>query len=96
MIMATEVPQRPIDALGEVLCDADLDYLGRPDFFRIGNLLFQELKSRGALSTEREWNELQVRFLSGHRYFTATCQRLREPIKQQHLATVRQWLDTHP
>jgi hypothetical protein len=70
--------------------------LGRPDFFRIGNLLFQELKSRGALSTEREWNELQVRFLSGHRYFTATCQRLREPIKQQHLATVRQWLDTHP
>jgi HD superfamily phosphodiesterase len=32
MIMATEVPQRPIDALGEVLCDADLDYLGRPDF----------------------------------------------------------------
>ena len=96
LIMTTEIPQRPTDALSEILCDADLDYLGRADFFRIGNLLYLELKSRGAIANEREWNELQVRFLSGHHYFTETCLRLREPVKQQHLAEVRQWLATHP
>jgi predicted metal-dependent HD superfamily phosphohydrolase len=96
MIMCTEVPQRPSDAMSAVLCDADLDYLGRPDFHRIGNLLFLELKSQGALSNEREWNELQAAFLTRHRYFTSYSTLQREPLKQQHLAEVRQWLLEHP
>src|SRR5690606_19212224 len=33
MIMATRIPQSPQDKLSEILCDADLDYLGRTDFF---------------------------------------------------------------
>ena len=28
IIMATEVPQKPADMLGEILADADLDVLG--------------------------------------------------------------------
>jgi uncharacterized protein len=96
MVMATRVPQRPEDALARILCDADLDYLGRPDFRWVGDTLFAEMKSFGQLGSEREWNELQVRFLDAHRYFTSTSQRLREPVKQQNLAAVRQWLVDHP
>jgi hypothetical protein len=44
------------------------------------------------LHTERDWNELQVRFLERHRYFTATNKKHREPVKQQHLARVKEWL----
>ena len=92
MIMATCVPQCPTDRLSGILCDADLDYLGREDFFTIGNHLFRELKEYGVLKTEKAWNELQVKFLSQHQFFTPTNQRDREPRKQQHLERVRQWL----
>ncbi len=93
MIMATKIPQDPTDELARILCDADLDYLGRPDFFRIGATLFNEFKRYGVLSTEREWNELQVRFLEKHRYFTKRSKLVREPVKRQHLAAVIEKLD---
>ena len=35
MIMATHFPQQPHTKLEEIICDADLDYLGRDDFFVI-------------------------------------------------------------
>lgn len=92
MIMSTRIPQSPRDKLSRILCDADLDYLGRPDFFHIGGSLFEELKSYGVLSTEREWNELQLMFIEKHRYFTPTNKRSREPVKQAHLDIVRQRL----
>ncbi len=95
LIDATRIPQSPKDRVAEVLCDADLDYLGRADFVPIGNLLFAEMRAFGVLSTEREWNELQERFLSRHQYFTATNRAQREPVKQQHLAEVRAWLADH-
>lgn len=95
MIMATRVPQRPADLLERILCDADLDYLGRPDFKRIGDMLFAELRAYGILRTEVEWNRLQVRFLEEHGYHTATNRREREPAKQEHLEVVRAWLRAH-
>jgi hypothetical protein len=49
----------------------------------------------GVVSTEREWNELQVRFLSQHRYFTDTNKQNREPAKQEHLNGVIAWLEAH-
>ncbi len=92
MIMATRIPQTPHDKLSRILCDADLDYLGRDDFFEIGNTLYAELRSYGVLSTEREWNELQDKFLSHHHYHTSTNKNLREARKQEHLAEVRRKL----
>lgn len=96
MILATRIPQAPRNKLARILCDADLDYLGRGDFIRIGSTLFAEMKHYGVLKTEREWNELQVRFLERHKYFTATNKRLREPVKQGHLAVVKEWLERNP
>ena len=96
MIMATKIPQGPKSRLSEILCDADLDYLGRTDFQAIGNKLFQELKLRGVVGTEREWNELQDRFLGTHRYHTAYALREREPGKRRHHEAVRRWLEENP
>jgi len=96
LVMATKLPPRPKDQLAMILCDADLDYLGRPDFFRIGTTLFWEFKHYGVVKDEHDWNELQVRFMSAHRYFTETSRAEREPLKQQNLERVRQWLIDHP
>ncbi|GAA4469553.1 hypothetical protein GCM10023093_29220 [Nemorincola caseinilytica] len=89
MIMATRIPQTPHNKLEKIICDADLDYLGRDDFFKIGNYLFDELCMYGLINTENEWNKLQVRFLEGHKYFTTSAKKLRKAKKEEHLALIR-------
>lgn len=89
MIMATKIPQTPKNKLEEIICDADLDYLGRDDFWEIGNRLYQELSVYGILSSEQEWNKLQIRFLESHHFFTPAAIQLREHTKQLHLEKIR-------
>lgn len=89
MIMATKVPQVPYTHLEQIICDADLDYLGRQDFFEIGNRLFTELVVFGVLQNENDWNKMQVRFLENHQFFTDTAKNLRQATKQKHLDIIR-------
>jgi hypothetical protein len=88
MIMATKIPQTPHTQLEKILCDADLDYLGRDDFYETGKRLYQELSSRGYVETEREWNLIQKTFLEGHRYHTSFARKNREALKQQHVQEI--------
>lgn len=88
MIMATKIPQTPQNKSDRILCDADLDYLGRSDFYEIGDRLFAEMKERGFIETVREWNLTQKVFLENHRYHTAFGKTQREQQKQKHLAEI--------
>jgi predicted metal-dependent HD superfamily phosphohydrolase len=88
MIMATKIPQNPHNVLEQIICDADLDYLGRDDFWEIGNHLYQELSVYGILSNEKEWNNLQLKFLNSHHYFTQSAIALRQATKQDHLKKI--------
>lgn len=88
MIMATKIPQEPQDHLSRILCDADLDYLGRDDFGRIGDKLYLELKVDGIVKSREEWDELQIEFLREHHYFTETSKNERDASKQANLDTV--------
>lgn len=95
MIMATKIPQSPQNRLEEILCDADLDYLGREDFHLIGRSLFEEFKSYHILEEEEAWNRLQVSFLSAHRFHTRTNKLIRDPIKQRHLEDLKALVATY-
>lgn len=88
MILATRLPQSPTTLLEKILCDADLDYLGREDFFEIGGKLFEELKEQEVVETEREWNIMQRTFLQSHRYHTRFGQTNREQRKQERLQEI--------
>ena len=92
LIMATRVPQLPHTHLEKIICDADLDYLGRDDFFTTGNKIYKEFQARNLISGEREWNELQLKFLTEHKYFTGTSVNLRNEKKAIHLDQVRRLL----
>lgn len=85
IIMATKLPQEPHTLLEQIICDADLDYLGRDDFFKIGDGLYHELTAANIIANETEWNRLQIDFLQKHQYFTATAKALRNDRKQEHL-----------
>lgn len=89
MIRATNVPQYPNGIFEEIICDADLDYLGRFDFFEKGDLLYKEFLSQGIVSGFKEWDLLQIRFLENHHYFTNYSKQLREKQKLIHLNLIR-------
>jgi uncharacterized protein len=89
MIMATKIPQSPIDRLSEILCDADLDYLGRADFYPIAQSLFLELKAYGIVQEEGAWDRIQVGFLENHQFFTETNRNRREAEKQARIREIK-------
>jgi predicted metal-dependent HD superfamily phosphohydrolase len=92
MILATAFPQKPKTKLEEILCDADLDYLGRDDFYSIAHTLRREWMAYGKETTLKEWYTQQVNFLENHRYFTASSRLLREERKQKHLREIKELL----
>jgi class 3 adenylate cyclase/ligand-binding sensor domain-containing protein/predicted metal-dependent HD superfamily phosphohydrolase len=93
LIFATEVPHKPLNKMQEIMCDADLDYLGTDDFETISQKLKRELMEKGKITSDRHWDEVQVPFLENHRYFTPTSIASRGPKKDQNLAAVRQRLE---
>ena len=95
MIMATKIPQTPTNLLEQIICDADLDYLGRDDFYSIGNTLFEEFKLYNVIKDEQSWNRLQVGFIGGHQYFTQTTLKRRENKKQKYLRELKDLVATY-
>ncbi|KPK69615.1 MAG: hypothetical protein AMJ84_09165 [Acidithiobacillales bacterium SM23_46] len=86
MVMATRMPQSPNNHLERLLADADLDGLGRQDFFRTSKALWRELRAQGKPRGWTQWLQVQLRFLRLHRYFTTTARALRDEGKQQNIA----------
>ncbi len=88
IIMATKLPPEPNNLLEQIICDADLDYLGRSDFIPVSNTLYDELKAQDKIGSLNDWNKLQVKFISSHQYFTRTAQSLREVNKQKQIERI--------
>lgn len=89
IIMSTKLPPKPTNLLEDIICDSDLDYLGRSDFIPVSNTLFEELKARNKMFKLNDWNKIQVKFISGHQYFTKTARSLREVNKQLQIERIQ-------
>ncbi len=88
MILATRIPQNPQNLLEEILCDADLDYLGTNTFYSVGSTLYQELLTFNMIENEKSWDRVQINFLSNHMYHTKYGKKYREPMKRYNLQTI--------
>lgn len=93
LIHVTEIPHRPINKLQEIICDADLDYLGRDDFEEIADKLRLELREMGKINSDRLWDEIQVKFLRQHQYFTRTAIESRQAKKEANIELVLKRLE---
>jgi predicted metal-dependent HD superfamily phosphohydrolase len=92
MILATRLPQSPQTLLEEIVVDADLDVLGRDDFFDRNELLRREMALSGDALSWRQWQEEQLRFLQEHTYFTPVARAMRNEGKRRHIETIKAWL----
>ncbi len=89
MIRATKIPQAPKTFYEKILADADLDYLGRNDYDELSENLHQEFLFFGVVKTEREWLDLQIKFLESHTYHTLYAKWNREKQKLRKLKDLK-------
>jgi uncharacterized membrane-anchored protein YitT (DUF2179 family)/predicted metal-dependent HD superfamily phosphohydrolase len=94
IIMATKLPQTPMDRLGEILADAALFYLGREGYSQAAEKLYNEIRTSGAPLSEADWLVTQVDFLAGHKYFTRAANRQLNAGKQKILDGLRLKMET--
>lgn len=78
LILATKIPVNPQNKMERLLCDADLDYLGRDDYFVISEQLRKEWIALGFRNYSiEEWKTFQVKYLNNHLYFSKAARKLR-------------------
>lgn len=94
LILSTTMPQRPRTLMEKILCDADLDYIGRDDFFITALRLHREWSENSPQKiTFRNWYERQRDFVESHEFFTRSARLLRNEKKKKNLSQVRELLD---
>lgn len=93
MILSTQIPQKPKTLLDKILCDADLDYLGREDFFTTAHKLHQEWNANGINTSLVNWYKQQLGFVERHVYFTESASHIRENKKMINLSQVRELVE---
>ena len=95
MIMATKLPQTPHNEFEAMLADADLDNLGREDFFAVAERLRAEQANFGVTQTDEEWYNFEITFLKSHDYFTEAARSLRNEGKKRNIQELKKLLDMH-
>ncbi len=94
LIMKTKLPPKPVTLLEQIICDADLDYLGRADFIPVSGNLYRELRERGAIDDDiNKWNKMQIKFIEGHQYFTNSAKQMRDVNKNNQLEAIRRLVE---
>ena len=90
MIMATKIPQTPHTLLEQIICDADLDYLGRDDFEPISRNLYKEFLTYKIIPEDIVWDHIQIKFFESHHYFTGTSVSNRNGEKLKRLKILKE------
>jgi len=89
LVLATKVPTKPKSLLEEVICDADVDNLGREDFLERS----EEVRKEAGAEYGEKWLKGLVRFLESHRYYTKPAQALRNEGVKANIARIRKLME---
>lgn len=88
-IKATKVPQKPKNLLEEIVCDADLLYLGKKNMIERADMLRMEFEQNLKKTiSETEWLQQTVDFLHQHHFHTSYAIKKYEPMRQKNLVKI--------
>ena len=86
MILSTDLRRGPDTHSEKILCDADLDNLGRDDFFELDDKLRQGRRVRGLdVSDDVKWYQGTLEIMQSYPYHTEAQKKLRDPGRQKNL-----------
>lgn len=90
-ILATKLPQNPTGLLQQIICDADLFHLGRPDFAAKNKMLRKEMEAKTNREIKKsEWRLQTLHFLQNHHFFTEYCRQNLTGMQQKHVAELKE------
>ncbi|MBR3981652.1 MAG: HD domain-containing protein [Bacteroidales bacterium] len=91
LIECTILTEEPQNLLERIIRDADLDYLGRDDYFPISQELYKELLEMNLIKeNDFEWCQGQITFLQEHTYYTDYSRKVRNPVKVKHIQCLQE------
>ena len=86
MILSTDLAVEPKTHLEKILCDADLDHLGRPDFLELDAKLRQGRRNRGVdVSDDEKWYRGTLDLMKNHKFYTESQKISKEKEKQKNI-----------
>ena len=89
-IIATQLPQRAVGLLEQIVCDADLFHLGTDEFPERNKLMRKEAAAmQGRKISKEEWRRSTIRFLETHQYYTDYCKLLLNEKQLENLTKLR-------
>jgi predicted metal-dependent HD superfamily phosphohydrolase len=89
MILSTDLAVEPKTHLEKILCDADLDHLGRPDFLEFDSKLREGRRNRGVdVSDDEKWYNGTLNLIINHKFYTEFQRKLREEQRQKNIQTL--------
>ena len=82
--------------LEKIIRDADLDYIGRDDYWCTAQGLYRELlELKLVKKNEYEWARGQIKFLQEHSYYTNYSRSHRNPEKARHLQLMQEQISKY-
>jgi len=93
MILATNINKIAVDPLEKIICDADLDYIGRNDYYEISAFLEEEFYTYNVISNNHDWLKIQYNFLTNHKFYSKYSQNYRESRKKERIIELTQKLN---
>jgi predicted metal-dependent HD superfamily phosphohydrolase len=89
-ILATQLPQRAVTLVEQIVCDADLYHLGTEEFSERNKLMRKEAEAvHNKKISKEEWRKGTIRFLESHHYYTDYCRLLLNEKQQENLGKLK-------
>jgi hypothetical protein len=89
-IIATQLPQRAVGLMEQIVCDADLFHLGTNEFGERNKQMRKEAEAvQGRKISKEEWRRGTIRFLESHQYYTDYCRLLLNEKQHENLLKLR-------
>jgi len=89
LILATDLEREPKTHLERILCDADLDHIGRNDSLELDAKLRDGRCTRGVdVSDDEKWYKGTLNLIENHQYYTESQKRHRDRKKKNNIEKI--------
>ena len=93
-ILSTRVPQQPVSAIAQIICDAGMYHLAGKDTFANAELLRAEYAAIVQKEfTDEEWINENIKMISDNFYFTAAAKDVYQKRKDKNLSVFKKKLN---
>ncbi|MEO7960584.1 MAG: YitT family protein [Ginsengibacter sp.] len=90
LIMSTSMPLQPKTMLAEILCDANLYYIGTDTYLLKAEKLYKERAEAGLVKDRDQWKNIEIKFLQTHKFFTPEAKKQLGPVLKKNEEALRE------